>query len=216
MSEKLAASEFLKSLEFKQLTTLYTESLMRHNTIALYVIVDELKRRKKSELIVELVAYAFRDGLEFKYNSGIAEALKLVMSDLKRTHPLALLLYNHLAKNETTDYVMDLNKYEKLLEKHTNYAYDNFCESLSPKDLAAIDKKLFNLLVTHYIDLSEPLGVEARTTQEEDSIRWYKGSERFAEHVKRQIEAIAKDDALYYSMNNEILLLLHIDQVREQ
>ena len=187
MSERLTASDFLQTLQIKQLTSLFTQSLIHHNVTALYAVSDEIKRRDKGEILYELVEYAFHDGCEFKYNSAIAEALKLVMEDLKKVHPLCLLLWSHLDDNESNNKLMTEKVYQKLLEEKTDYYFDKFCDSMTPLDLAHISGSVFNTLVTHYIDLDEELEVKPKNSKEEESIRWYKGAQRFAIQVRPQI-----------------------------
>ena len=216
MSEKLMAEDLLKTFQITQLTTLFTQSLVHHNITALYAVSDELKRRGKSEIIHELVGYAFKDGCEFRYNSAIAEALKLILEDIRKVDPMNMMLWDFLRSNEGSRDLMTMNEYQTLLEKNVNSYFDMFCDSMTPAELAHISVKTLNVLVTHYIDPDEDLGIEVKNKQEEDSIRWYKAAERLAILLKPQIKSIATDASLFNAMIPKICYILKVDQLREE
>ena len=215
MSSNITIFDFLSSFPTGYINVMLVDSLVAQNVVALNATYEELVRRNGARYLPKMITEAFHKGFKLDHRSAIADALKVILGEARKTNPENIILWLWLTDPNCGFLVMGLEEYEKLIEGKLDGAYESFCYSMTPIELVNLSTETFNILVEHYIDKTEIIVECTGGPEQEESIRWYKACERLMGRLKMQINAIAESDELSAMLKPKYYNLYKIGELRE-
>ena len=217
MFENLTVNDFLQTLQFESLKKLHTEAITQCNVIAYYTTAAEIRRRKKGIILPDLVKEVLEGGFILSYDSAIAEAIEILMLDLTMVSPYAILLWTQLSENAGRSAYLDRAIYDEVIREKEAWAFNTFCSSLTPYEVATADRCVFELLSEYFLRVCEPdIYMITGDGSKEKAERTYRSIENVARHLSRQIEQIAQDVTLVNKMDPQIVSFFKIDEAMKK